>query len=463
MGILSRLGFMQQGAFLPQQQEVFSPYFGAQPQQPAPAPQPRQSPAMTGFQSPANLPTAQPMQANQSPLAQLNTAPAPSPQFSFMDRLAMGANQLPNNALFNMGLSLLGNAQGSRWDRVAGDMQAFGQQQQQRQILQNEQRRQAAQDRREETTFGRQQSEWQRADQRRERLGSWAGQQQGNPLAAVDPELAFQAEAEAMAIANQPLTPFQQEQLNLERARINESRAARQAQDAWSRRFQSALGAADAGAVAEQGALVRQGVTTVRPILQEMRSIIQQYPDIMGSWLNTGDRMQMVRLAGGDQQRLAAMERLNALATQLTLPQLEALRPATNLDFERIRSTIADPQMSLQGALGFLDSQEQSLNRALQVSESQGQWINQYGSLSMPNDQGQTWASANANAPFMQFQAPPQQQAAPPPPGGPPEAARRAGFTYWNGTMWTRPPEGQRRNSPPSRNAGDRNNPYGAY
>lgn len=412
----------------------------------------------------AAMPQAQPMQPQQqSPLAQLNTTPAPQPRLTGWERFQDGMAGLPNNPLFTLGMSLLGNAQGSRWDQVGQDMRSFGQAQQQRQLLENERRRQQAQDRREETVFGRQQTEWQRADQRRERLGTWAGQQQSNPLAAIDPEAAFEAEAEARALSNQPLTPFQREQLNLERARISESRAARQAQDAWSRRFQSALGAADAGAVAEQGSLVRQGVTTVRPILQEMRSIIQQYPDIMGSWLNTGDRMQMVRLAGGDQQRLAAMERLNALATQLTLPQLEALRPATNLDFERIRSTIADPQMSLQGALGFLDSQEQSLNRALQVSESQGQWINQYGSLSMPNDQGQTWASANANAPFMQFQAPPQQQPAPPPPGGPPEAARRAGFTYWNGTMWTRPPEGRRRNSPPARNVGDRNNPYGAY
>lgn len=319
----------------------------------------------------------------------------------FWGGLNKGFDTLNSSPLFALSMSLLGNAQGSNWAGVNQDWSRFNRDRREQQAAENETRRMKTAEGRDQTLWDRQEQQY-GAQQRV--FGGLSPQERA--MAEADPESFFAARAQAGA----PITPYQQRQLELEERQISEAAAARrqqmtyqQSQDQWMRRFQGALGAADAGSVAEQGALVRQGITQVRPILQEMRSIIQRYPDIMGSWINTNDRTQLVRMAGGDPARLAAMERFQGLATQLTLPQLEALRPATNLDFERVRATIADPQMSQQGALAYLDSQDQALERALQVSESQGQWVSQYGSLSMPNESGQTWASAVRDAPFMQF------------------------------------------------------------
>lgn len=399
MGLLSPLLFAQQspwGALTRTEPPApLSPYAPPVPPQQQ---RRRRQPAIPFTPQNAEMLPIDPQQGQQPLAAAPGVTNAQVAPMSWGERI----NGIYNNPLFHMGLSIMGNAQdGGDWAAVSRDMQAFQQQQQQRRLLDNQERRQAAADQREGTTFERQQQMWGLQDQQRQRWEAALGATQDPELRQIIEGLGPEGYGEYLA--QQRITPFQQRQLDLEERQLQASREARASQDAWQRRFQGALGAADAGAVAEQGALVRQGVMTVRPILQEMRHIITQYPDIMGSWLNTGDRMQMVRLAGGDQSRLAAMERLNALATQLTLPQLDALRPATNLDFERIRSTIADPQMTLQGALAFLESQDQTLGRALQAAESQGQWIQQYGSLSLPNENGQTWAGSVAGQPFMQF------------------------------------------------------------
>jgi hypothetical protein len=400
--------------------------YGLQPEQAPGRMQQQRAPMRPQF---LNKPSMQPMQAPGSPLAQMpnasNIEVAP-------ERWDTRLNNTFASPLFQTGLSLLGNARnGGDWAQVGQDVRAINSEQQQRRLLEEQQRRQRVQDQRSETTWGRQESQYAAF----ERLIKGLPEQQRQE-ALANPEAFMAARAQASA----PITPYQQRQLELEEAQMKEAAAARrqqlayqQSQDQWMRRFQGALGAADAGSVAEQGALVRQGYTQVRPILQEMRSIIERYPDIMGSWVNTQDRTQLVRLAGGDPARLAAMERFQGLATQLTLPQLEALRPATNLDFERIRSTVADPQMSQRGAIAYIDSQLQSLERARQVSESQGQWISQYGSLSLPNAEGQTWASSVQNAPFMQFNVTPESVAGAANTGGPRRGDVVDGYRYMGG------------------------------
>lgn len=202
---------------------------------------------------------------------------------------------------------------------------------------------------------------------------------------------------------------FHREEMGVRHAQIASQKQA----DLWQRRFLGSLGQADAKTVSEQSGLVLQGVQTVRPILQEMRSLIEANPDIMGSWINTGDRTQLNRIARGDPRKLAAMERLNSLATRLTLPELEALRPATNLDFERIRSTIADPQMSMQGATSFIDGQLQQLDRQQKVADSMAGWVGQYGALALPNERGQSYSNWLTGQQWANYQ-PPATQDAPP-------------------------------------------------
>mgnify|MGYP001809905200 CR=1 FL=1 len=423
MGLLSALQFGQQSQWLPpwitpygtpaqapqQQQTPYNPNWAAtlgtsqpqaQPMQPAaPPPQRRRAPAPISF-------TPQNAQALPTTGTEMMAAPGQSQAQvrppSWSERLGTWSE----SPLLQIGLSLLGNADnGGDWGAVGQDLRQFGQDRTQRQRQENEDRRLRVQEGREDTMWGRSE------DQNR-RLEQWVSSlpPEQQTAARANPQAAHAAFMEMDAQARAPITPYQQRQLQLEERQLADQRAARAQQmayqnnnDQWQRRFMSTLGAADAGSVAEQGALVRQGITQVRPIIAEMRSIVEQYPDIMGSWINTNDRTQLVRMAGGDPARLAAMERFQGLATQLTLPQLEALRPATNLDFERVRATVADPQMSQRGALAFFDSQLQAIDRASAVSDSQGQWIMRYGSLSLPNENGQTWATANASSPFMQF------------------------------------------------------------
>lgn len=393
---------------------------GGAPPQPAPV-NAAVTPQMgVEWQSPAMLP--QPPQIpngaaamTQGKVASTQYAGAPDGRYGgrLQDRFSTWVDNLGNNRLFNIGAALIANSgNGGDGQGFLRSMQDFNAQQMEQRRLNNEERRQKAADNRDATAWTRQTQEWERSDQERAALSDWVAtlSPEDQAAARANPQAAYAAFMEAHAAATMPVTPFQQAQLNLQERelasneRIRRSTLAyQQSQDQWMRRFQGALGAADASTVAEQGALVNRAVTTVRPILQEMRSIIDRYPDIMGSWINTADRTQLVRMAGGDPQRLAAMERFQGLATQLTLPQLETLRPATNLDFERVRSTVADPQMSRSGALAYIDSQIQELDRALSVQNSQGQWIAQYGSLSLPNEQGQTWAQSVNNAPFMQF------------------------------------------------------------
>jgi hypothetical protein len=440
MGLLSALQFGQQSQWLPpwitpygapaqspQQQAPFNPNWAAtlgtsqpqaQPMQPAAPQARRRGPAPLSF-TPQNaqMLSADPTVAvpymdaqGQRQMGQTQFGPAPGQSQaqvrppSWSERLGTWSE----SPLLQIGLSLLGNADnGGDWGAVGQDLRQFGQERTQRQRQENEDRRLRVQEGREDTL-------WNRSEQQNQGLERWVAslppEQQAR--ARANPQAAYAAFMEMEAQRNAPITPYQERQLGLEERQLADQRAARAQQmayqnnqDQWQRRFMSTLGAADAGSVAEQGALVRQGITQVRPIIAEMRSIVEQYPDIMGSWINTNDRTQLVRMAGGDPARLAAMERFQGLATQLTLPQLEALRPATNLDFERVRATVADPQMSQRGALAFFDSQLQAIDRASAVSDSQGQWIMRYGSLSLPNENGQTWATANANSPFMQFNA----------------------------------------------------------
>lgn len=378
-------------------------------QQPQRQPQAPQLPSLTA------APNGQPMgpdpfapapiapQAQAMPQMKEGPTQDPNAPQGFMARFSKGMANLPENPFWQLGTALLSNAEnGGNWGAAFQD---FGNTRDQRQRTANEQRRLAVAEKRDDTM-------WNRQEQQFGSLEQWVSTLPPDQQAAAraNPQAAHAAYMEMQAQANAPITPFQQAQLRLDERQLNETAAARrqaqayqQSQDQWMRRFQGALGAADASTVAEQGALVNRAVTTVRPILQEMRSIIERYPSIMGSWINTNDRTQLVRLAGGDPERLAAMERFQGLATQLTLPQLEMLRPATNLDFERVRSTVADPQMSQRGALAYLDSQLQELDRSLAVQNSQGQWIAQYGSLSLPNETGQTWAQTVNDAPFMQY------------------------------------------------------------
>lgn len=202
-----------------QQQQRPIQYAAAQPQAmpqlpsltPAPSGQPM------GPDPFAPAPVAPPMQA-MPPQKEMPTQD-PSANTGFFGRLNKGFGSLNESPLFSLGMSLLGNAQGSNWAGVGQDMRQFGQDQTERQRMQNEERRLKTADVRDETVFGRQQQEWGRQDTQRQSLEQWIATlpPEQQVVARANPEAAHSAYMEAQANANTPITPYQQAQLDLER------------------------------------------------------------------------------------------------------------------------------------------------------------------------------------------------------------------------------------------------------
>jgi hypothetical protein len=120
--------------------------------------------------------------------------------------------------MLQVGLSLLGNARdGGNWAGVGQDVQQMNRERMLRQRMDNEQRRQKTQDAREESVFGRQQTEWERADEQRLALEAWITTlpEEQQRAARANPAAAHAAFMEAQAAANAPITPYQRAQLDL--------------------------------------------------------------------------------------------------------------------------------------------------------------------------------------------------------------------------------------------------------
>lgn len=198
----------------PQDWTAFNQSTAQPPPSVTPQPQPRR---MQPFQ-PAQMPQQQALSpAGTSPLASLNGAPmAQINPPSLMERI----NGLSDNGAFQIGLSLLGNAQnGGDWRQVGQDMQAFNARRQQQQRLANEERRQAATDRRQETVFGWSEEDRQRQVTERQAMQDWIATLPADQQAEAraNPDAAYEAYMQARAAANAPITPYQQAQLDLQR------------------------------------------------------------------------------------------------------------------------------------------------------------------------------------------------------------------------------------------------------
>lgn len=191
MGLLSRFPYFLQGVSPP---NGITPFVTPQQEE--------------GGQGPAFAPQQPPM-----PQTPETFAPKQAPQQGWGERL----NNWTQSPLFTLGMSLLGNAQGSNWQGVGQDMRAYGQQRMLQQRMDNETRRQKAGDARDEQQFGWAQQAHDQAEQQRQRYSTWAAGQTNNPMASVNPEAAYDAQMEADAAAHAPITPYQQAQLDLER------------------------------------------------------------------------------------------------------------------------------------------------------------------------------------------------------------------------------------------------------
>lgn len=198
MGLLSLLQFGQQAsplAALTQQQAT--PQMGFEWQNPSMLPQAPQVPQGAAAFTP-----------NKQATPGEGTPPG-----GWMSRLQSGME----SPLFNLGMALMAGSQnGGDWGVVSDSLRGYGQDQRERQRLANEERAAKAQQNLQNTQFDWMRTDRQRADEQRQRYTNWASNQSDNPDASVDPEAAFRATQEARGIASQPITPYQQAQLDLE-------------------------------------------------------------------------------------------------------------------------------------------------------------------------------------------------------------------------------------------------------
>lgn len=395
MGLLSALPFSQLSGYGPgwgdyqrRQQQQPIQYRAAQPTMP-PVPQ---LPSLTA------PPNGQPMGPN--PFAPAPVAPPPmampamkegpvqdpsAPQ-GMWGRINRGFGSLNENPLFNLGMSLLGNAQGSRWDQVGQDMRQFGLTQDERQRMQNEERRNKVADTREETAFGRQQQEWTQQDQQRAR---WE--------AAVQSEQDPQRQAQLMAIGPQGYGEYLQRQDEIafqrERARVQDSQfqqslavdQARLASDRYNNSFAAAAGRNEAGYVAGMRDRL-DGWRMVDNDLSRIEYWLQNRPDVFSSLLD-GEPEEVLRryTRRGDQQALTAAQELYGIGSNLSREELRGMTPVSNIDFlaaMRGNPTTASTPQFVQGWLQRARQDRQMMEQQYQAALRHGQ---QFGNLSAPD------------------------------------------------------------------------------
>lgn len=368
-------------------------------QQAQAAARPQTLPALTG------APNGQPMAPNQftpppqapkqgfySAQGQAMPAPGSQPQQQgFMQRLNSGFASMNENPMFNMGLSLLGNAQnGGNWGGVLQDMRQFGQDARERQVLQNEQRRQKIGDAREEASFGWQQQdrqviERQRADWEAAVAGEQDPQNQ-RVLRAMGP----QGYGEWMAAERQ--RRFLAEQGQLDRDTTLRAANARAANENSLGRYFQSMDAQTMGALNEQATQLR---AVGLPQLQSLRSTIAQAgTSLTGQPIDYNTRITLGRWFNGSS---ADRQNLEVWRAQILGPALETLRglgAMSEREMDAAIESFSNPNMTLGAAMQLIDQRIEIANRRIATAQAATQYFRDAGGLTgVTNSAGQDWST----------------------------------------------------------------------
>lgn len=437
----------------------------------APAPQAYQPRAQ--MQAPQGITqyAHQPLQGGQMP--QLGAVPERQ-RMSFGDQL----QETFEAPLFQRGLAFMaaGAPGGGGWGEAADRMSQISQQQQQRRMQERQMRREDTADKREETLFGRQQTVWDQQDQQR---GLWetAVRNEQDPrrremLMAMGPE------AYGQWMAGEQQREFQAREGQLDRETTLAAAHMRANDDSLGRVFQRM----DAERLATENETAARIQSIGLPALQNLRMTIEAAgaSALPGQPIDARSRITLGRLFNGSSADRATLEVWRSQVLQPALEVMRGLGAMSEKEFAAAQEAFANPNMTYEGAMRLLNQRVQEAERRIAVSQASTQFFRENNNqiTGVVNSQGEdystylarqlgerglmpsgTWGSNNPGPPGAQSGARPSAPT-PPPAGGPPPAARRAGFTHWNGTMWTRPPRGA---AQPRATPIDRNNPYGAY
>lgn len=402
MGLISTLSAGAQGVWDPmlgayrpapqQAQHAASPQ-QAQPQQPrrgllsraaemtAPSPMtPTNTPQLT-----QSLPQMLPQSAPGIPGAP--GGPPQVQQTSWNDRLT----ETLGNPLFQTGLAM--------W--TAGMPNGGGPQAAMRNVMQIQQQhamrqRQQRSDQREDEQLGAWREDRQRVQDQRGRYEQWVSSLPPEQQAAarVNPEAAFEAFSQQQAMANAPITPFQQEQLRLEELGIQETAAARRAAASDASRYGRVQYQTDIRRLASMGEAVNFAQVSVLPRLQRAEQIVARLSEIggMDNPLSADRRIQLSQLGQFSQEARGLLQELRRIQTEFTVEDARKLAPVSNTDFGRLQEINVNGNMTVDAAYRILQSMRQGVERGVHNYTAAAQWTDEHGGLTGTLDsQGRTF------------------------------------------------------------------------
>lgn len=198
-------------------------------------------------------------------------------------------------------------------DALAGGLRGRAAAQEQ----QSADKQQAAQNMWQQALQQRQEDQWNTQDKQQQRLSDWA-QTQG-PDAQIDPQAAYQAYEQQQALANQPLTPYQQQSLAQNQSQFAQSQAtARRGQDLDAAAAMARLQNQGGGLTRLRGSDASQ-LTRIQQAGENARAL-QQYADQFEAAnrnTGTGPAGQFTQYFSGD---MAAMRQASSLMRGLMRP-----------------------------------------------------------------------------------------------------------------------------------------------
>ncbi|HYD86778.1 MAG TPA: hypothetical protein VEA80_04840 [Vitreimonas sp.] len=291
------------------------------------------------WQTPAALPTppALPQGAAAMTAGGKQAAPfdATARQFQpgtasgFWGNLQAGLNDLPNNRLLQTGLSLMGHAQGSRWDLVAQDLAQQGRDQRERQAFENEQRRQKVADARDSEQWTWAQQERQRTGDRRRLAEDYINSRpeaERAELRMIDPDelggyIQQQRQFDLQLQEMRDNRAFRAASLNMDRQRLEQDRILNSASSVLGREEAQRLGA-------DMQRL--RGWSMIDNDMAALEEILDRNPAAFNNLFDADVEQALARVR--DPQTRRDVQTIYSLATSMAREELRGQTPVSNID-----------------------------------------------------------------------------------------------------------------------------------
>lgn len=348
--------------------------------------------------------------------------PGDMKQGGLFSKIGQGIEDFGGMNLMRMGLSLMGNAEGSNWGAVGDDLgQIMGEQQEQKRYERQSGREDKAEARTDEL-FPLQKGELVDAAKERARIAAdsarLAGLQktQADALRTTSPEVAsaidaMRPEQFGEFLGNRLLraedTKAQLAQLtdqNKFTAGQNALDRATQLQVADFRRTDptaTVRGRADMAALAPWQEAVSAAVN-LKPRIQRMKQLVIELAAAHGinQPLDSKFRIVASRVLQQHPEVQGKLQELQNLVGGLTREEVQKLRPASNLDLDSVAKTMPGGDVELAASLRIFDRYEQEIDRGIERYNDMVHWMDDGFSLSGTNKDGKSFVEAHGYKPL---------------------------------------------------------------